>query len=126
MLRSHVNRRTRVPIKRAAGLLLLTRQLPTQFLLLRHADRWDLPKGHVGARREELMETALRETEEETGLGRCTKIRCRCRHSRFEDSATPSRYRTSRRRQRFRKQVVYYFLGHECEAKVSLHLLTEH
>ena len=57
----------------AAGLLLMTpdkggRQ-PDQFLLLRHRDRWDLPKGHCEPG-ETLLETALRETEEETGIKR--------------------------------------------------------
>ncbi len=40
---------------------------PAEFLLLRHADRWDLPKGHC-ENGETFMETALRETEEETGI----------------------------------------------------------
>jgi 8-oxo-dGTP pyrophosphatase MutT (NUDIX family) len=55
------------PIKRAAGILLMTRSLPKQFLLLRHPDRWDLPKGHAEVG-ETLEQTALRETEEETGI----------------------------------------------------------
>ena len=38
------------------------------FLLMRHADRWDLPKGHVDPGESE-METALRELQEETGIG---------------------------------------------------------
>jgi 8-oxo-dGTP pyrophosphatase MutT (NUDIX family) len=52
----------------AAGILLLCR-LPnkTQFLLMRHHDRWDLPKGHCQAG-ESFQQTALRETEEETGI----------------------------------------------------------
>ena len=51
----------------AAGLVILTREPPQQLLLLQHRDRWDLPKGHVDAG-EDLVTTALRETEEETGL----------------------------------------------------------
>jgi 8-oxo-dGTP pyrophosphatase MutT (NUDIX family) len=50
----------------AAGVLLMTRE-PRQFLLLRHADRWDVPKGHCEPG-ETPLECALRETEEETGL----------------------------------------------------------
>jgi bis(5'-nucleosidyl)-tetraphosphatase len=58
---------------------LLFRQNPTgaasqetsyaerSFLLMRHADRWDLPKGHVDPGESE-METALRELHEETGI----------------------------------------------------------
>lgn len=51
----------------AAGLVLLTRSRPQQLLLLQHRDRWDLPKGHADDG-EDLMTTALRETEEETGI----------------------------------------------------------
>ncbi len=43
------------------------RLVPKQFLLMRHHDRWDLPKGHSEAD-ETLEQTALRETEEETGI----------------------------------------------------------
>jgi len=38
-----------------------------QFLLMRHHDRWDLPKGHAEPG-ESPRQTALRETEEETGI----------------------------------------------------------
>lgn len=55
------------PIRRAAGVLIMTRSLPKQFLLMRHPKRWDLPKGHCDEGETE-METALRETEEETGI----------------------------------------------------------
>jgi 8-oxo-dGTP pyrophosphatase MutT (NUDIX family) len=55
-------------IVEAAGLLLLTRTVPHQFLLLRHRDRWDLPKGHV-EEGEDILSAAVRETEEETGIG---------------------------------------------------------
>ncbi len=41
----------------------------SEFLLMRHPDRWDLPKGHC-EQGESLTETALRETEEETGIDR--------------------------------------------------------
>lgn len=56
----------------AAGILLMCRgpsgrPSGSQFLLLRHPDRWDLPKGHA-ERGETPRETAIRETVEETGL----------------------------------------------------------
>ncbi len=55
----------------AAGVLLIVSELislrPQQFLLMRHRDRWDLPKGHCEPG-ETLRETALRETMEETGV----------------------------------------------------------
>ncbi len=38
-----------------------------EFLLMRHPTRWDLPKGHCDAG-ESFLETAVRETEEETGI----------------------------------------------------------
>ena len=37
-------------------------------LLMRHPDRWDLPKGHVDGQ-ETNLQCALRELEEETGIG---------------------------------------------------------
>ena len=41
--------------------------LPISFLLLKHPNRWDLPKGHVDPG-ETNMECALRELTEETGI----------------------------------------------------------
>lgn len=51
----------------AAGVLLMTREEPRQFLLMRHPGRWDLPKGHAEPG-ESPEQTALREMAEETGL----------------------------------------------------------
>ena len=48
-------------------MLLMVRQPEHQFLLMRHSDRWDLPKGHSEPN-ETFLETALRETNEETGI----------------------------------------------------------
>jgi bis(5'-nucleosidyl)-tetraphosphatase len=53
----------------AAGMLLFTRTTPPKFLLMQHHNRWDLPKGHAEPD-ETIMETALRETQEETGISR--------------------------------------------------------
>jgi bis(5'-nucleosidyl)-tetraphosphatase len=51
----------------SAGFLIL-RQSPDQsVLLLKHPDRWDIPKGHCDPGETEL-ETAWRELFEETGL----------------------------------------------------------
>jgi bis(5'-nucleosidyl)-tetraphosphatase len=58
------------PAVSAAGILLMTRpteHVPRQFLLMRHTNRWDLPKGHAEAN-ETAQQTALRETQEETGI----------------------------------------------------------
>ena len=54
-------------IVEAAGVVLFTRSKPTRFLLMKHTNRWDLPKGHAEPG-EEILDTALRETEEETGI----------------------------------------------------------
>jgi 8-oxo-dGTP pyrophosphatase MutT (NUDIX family) len=47
----------------------MTRSEPRSFLLMRHADRWDLPKGRVDPGESDL-DCALREFEEETGIDR--------------------------------------------------------
>lgn len=54
------------PIK-SCGVLLFRSQPQRSFLLMRHPDRWDLPKGHVDPGESEV-ECALRELEEETGI----------------------------------------------------------
>ncbi len=53
---------------RAAGILLMTDtgERP-RFLLMRHTNRWDLPKGHC-EKGESFRDAALRETAEETGI----------------------------------------------------------
>lgn len=51
----------------STGFLVLRREPRLSFLLLRHPDRWDLPKGHVDPG-ETPAESALRELEEETGI----------------------------------------------------------
>ena len=52
---------------KAAGILIMTRGEEPEILLMKHHDRWDLPKGHCELN-ERYLETALRETEEETGI----------------------------------------------------------
>jgi len=53
--------------RKSCGFLIIRGQPVEQFLLMRHRDRWDLPKGHVDAGETELQ-CALRELAEETGL----------------------------------------------------------
>ena len=48
-------------------MLMLNIDNKRSFLLMRHTDRWDLPKGHCDGN-ETFEETAFRETEEETGI----------------------------------------------------------
>lgn len=54
---------------KSCGVILFRKDPVLSFLLMQHADRWDLPKGHIDAGETEL-ECALREMEEETGLSR--------------------------------------------------------
>ncbi|MEZ6063820.1 MAG: NUDIX domain-containing protein [Planctomycetaceae bacterium] len=52
---------------RSCGFLIVTGDPVESFLLMRHHDRWDLPKGHVDPGETDLQ-CALRELEEETGI----------------------------------------------------------
>ena len=52
---------------RSCGFLIVSGMPVNAFLLMKHPDRWDLPKGHVDPGETDL-ECALRELEEETGF----------------------------------------------------------
>ena len=52
---------------KACGVLVVRGQPMSEFLLMRHRDRWDLPKGHVEPG-ESDRDCALRELAEETGI----------------------------------------------------------
>jgi 8-oxo-dGTP pyrophosphatase MutT (NUDIX family) len=52
---------------KSCGFLIVRGEPIREFLLMRHADRWDLPKGHVDPG-ETDMQCALRELREETGI----------------------------------------------------------
>lgn len=52
---------------KSCGVLIVRGDPPDSFLLMKHPDRWDLPKGHVDPGETEI-ECALRELEEETGI----------------------------------------------------------
>ena len=52
---------------RSCGVLVVRGDPIEQFLLMKHADRWDLPKGHFDPG-ETDVDCALRELEEETGI----------------------------------------------------------
>ncbi len=51
----------------SCGFLIVRGQPIDSFLLMQHARRWDLPKGHVDDGESE-MQCALRELQEETGI----------------------------------------------------------
>jgi 8-oxo-dGTP pyrophosphatase MutT (NUDIX family) len=106
-------------IVRAAGVLLMTPQAETvEFLLMRHPDRWDLPKGRC-EEGESFEETALRETEEETGIPRQAITLDPGFHF---DLAYPVTYKKSRD-QLFQKQVRYFLAYLETKPELEL---TEH
>jgi len=52
---------------RACGVLVIREEPERSFLLMKHAKRWDLPKGHLDEGETDL-ECALRELREETGI----------------------------------------------------------
>jgi len=56
-----------MPEVKSCGFLIVRGEPVREFLLMRHFDRWDLPKGHVDPG-ETDMQCALRELNEETGI----------------------------------------------------------
>ena len=56
-----------MPEAKSCGFLIVRGDPVREFLLMRHTDRWDLPKGHVDPGESE-HECALRELNEETGI----------------------------------------------------------
>jgi len=56
-----------MPEVKSCGVIVFRREPVTSFLLMKHAKRWDLPKGHVDPGETDL-ECALRELVEETGI----------------------------------------------------------
>ncbi|MEZ6086438.1 MAG: NUDIX domain-containing protein [Pirellulaceae bacterium] len=91
-------------IVEAAGYLVFREQPQRQFLLMRHADRWDLPKGHVD-RGESILQTADRELREETGI-RSSDFR------RVEDFLFQLQYQVKARKSgKLRQKKVSIFLA---------------
>lgn len=100
------------------GCLDANPKIERYFLLMRHAKRWDLPKGHCEDD-ETFRETALREMEEETGI-------TRSQVSLDPDFCFQLRYPVTYRKsgeQVFQKHVCY-FLGRLTQ-KTVIHV-TEH
>ena len=52
---------------KSCGVIVFRKKPKLSFLLMRHKDRWDFPKGHVDPGETELR-CALRELHEETGI----------------------------------------------------------
>ena len=97
-------------------MLLFALELPPKFLLMRHRDRWDLPKGHAEPG-ESLLATALRETEEETGISEA-KIKV------DDDFRFVLEYPVSYRKHGECLKRVTYFLGYLPATRAIT--LTEH
>lgn len=53
----------------SCGFLVFRQKAQLEFLLMKHADRWDIPKGHLDPG-ETLLECAYRELIEETGIAK--------------------------------------------------------
>lgn len=104
---------------RACGFLLVQGQPIESFLLMKHAKRWDLPKGHVDGD-ETDMQCAYRELEEETGFT-ADQIE---RVPGFEFRTTYELY-SERFKERCQKTVVIFLA--RCKPGVDLNLkVTEH
>lgn len=56
-----------MPQTKACGFLIVQGNPIETFLLMKHPNRWDLPKGHVDEGETDIQ-CALRELEEETGI----------------------------------------------------------
>ncbi len=103
-------------IVEAAGFLLFSRRPTPSFLLMQHATRWDLPKGHVEPG-EAILAAALRETQEETGIA-ATEIEI---DAEFRFALEYEVY--GKKRGDYRKRTTY-FLGFVNQQHTPL--LTEH
>lgn len=88
-----------------------------QFLLMKHSDRWDLPKGHVDSG-ETLEQAAIRELLEETAIGEDSIwTDPKFRHEQFYDV-------TSRKQGKKRKQLIIFlgWLKKDCVIRATEHL----
>ena len=106
---------------KSCGVLLVCGTPVHSFLLMRHADRWDLPKGHVDPGETEI-ECALREMQEETGIDP-SRIRLDS-DFRFEQQyeVLSSRY-GAKAPQRYLKTLVIFLAYVDSEYKIAV---TEH
>jgi len=102
----------------ACGVMLFRHPMNPEFLLVKHRDRYDLPKGHIEEGESEL-DCALREMCEETGI--TSQVVRMDPHFRYTSVYYP-------REKRFGNQVVHktlvVFLGYLLE-EVSV-VVTEH
>ncbi|MEQ1905979.1 MAG: NUDIX domain-containing protein [Pirellulaceae bacterium] len=103
----------------SSGFLIFRREPRLSFLLMKHADRWDLPKGHLDGAETELA-AACRELEEETGIPReCVDHQ--------PDFVWESRYQVRPRQRNFElcdKRLVIFlgFLTRPTDIRLTEHL----
>jgi bis(5'-nucleosidyl)-tetraphosphatase len=97
--------------EKSCGVVVFREELGRRLFLLLHygEGHWDFPKGHVEKGETEL-ETARRETEEETGISRLDIVRG------FRESMG---YFYKRDRKTFHKEVIY-FLARTDQGAVTL------
>lgn len=103
----------------SSGFVIFRRAPRLSFLLMKHADRWDLPKGHLDGEESELA-AAFRELEEETGIQR----ECVEHESGF---VWESRYQVRPRQRNFElcdKRLVVFlgFLTRPTQIRLTEHL----
>lgn len=99
----------------AAGVLLLTREPSPHFLLMRHPDRWDLPKGHCDEG-EDFLTAAKRELVEETGIAAAD---CEFDADFYFDLHYPVTYRKQPGKT-FEKHVRYFLAFYPQVVKIKL------
>lgn len=102
---------------RACGVLVMRQEPERSFLLMKHAHRWDLPKGHLDDG-ETDEECALRELREETGIkGKDIEL--------IPDFRWVTQYEVNSKRfgERCQKTVVIYLARLVRSVKIKL---TEH
>jgi bis(5'-nucleosidyl)-tetraphosphatase len=103
----------------ACGVLLVVGKPVEKFLLMVHADRYDLPKGHREPGETELG-CALREMEEETGIERqLVTIDPKFRH---ESNYTVCSARTGHQPVAKKTVIFLGYLGTEPQIRLSEHL----
>lgn len=88
-------------MEKSCGLIIFRKEKTLEFLLLKSNSEWCFPKGHVEPNESELQ-TALRETFEETSLNNLTIIPA------FRETLT---YQYSRSGKQISK-ISLYFLAH--------------
>lgn len=103
---------------KSCGFIVFRREPTTSFLLMKHTDRWDLPKGHVDPGETE-DQCALRELVEETGIAQ-TDIQIDDQF-RFE-SKYVVKYKRTGDQEKLKTLVIFLaWLQHDVEIQLTEH-----